>query len=451
MHKKPTPTIRDPIHGFVTLSNAELALLDQPALQRLRNVKQLGLVDLAFPGAVHTRYNHSLGAMHVATRLFDSLFSKGDLPVAVHNHFRQAVRVAMLLHDIGHPPLSHAAEAAMPAVKELKLPKGAPCCNPNGRATHEDYTLKIILDSSLTAALEQLFGDQGISPRGIAALICARPEETHIFTHNGLDYTPILKQIVSSECDADRMDYLRRDSVFCGVDYGKFDADWLIHNVVPVQQDGGIYLGLLSRALFAFEDFLLSRYHMFATVYLHHTPVLFNELLRRCFFSLGESFTLPGDIEAYLSIDDITIWHTLRTSLNPWARLIVQRRPYHLLTEHRYGGDEEESQSQPPAALQDLHTRLVRQKLEPVTIHSESTLAKSPKACRDMYILTPTGKAVPLDQYVPLYRRYKHPARFHRVYVPAVQKQQAAQVLHTWINHGHSRKQHQNNGVEAVI
>ncbi|MEM7589224.1 MAG: HD domain-containing protein [Myxococcota bacterium] len=427
MHKKSTPYIRDPIHGFIALTAQELAIIDQPALQRLRNIKQMGFADLAFPGATHTRYNHSLGAMHVATQLFDSLFASTDLPTQVRRQFRQAIRLAMLLHDIGHSPLSHTTEIAMPLAKDLHLPQAFCKHNDQEQASHEDYTLKLVLDSPLTQALQQQFEDEGIRPEQIAALISGH-EAKRVFTHNNLDYTPILQQIVSSECDADRMDYLRRDSFFAGVDYGNFDADWLTHNVVPIQKEGAVYLGILGRALFAFEDFLLSRYHMFSAVYLHHTPVLFSELLRRCFCSLGESFTLPADIEGYLSIDDITIWNTLRTSLNPWARLIVQRRPYYLLTEHRSKSQQEEASTD----LQHLHTHLVQDGLEPVTICSQSTLAKPRETPNDLYVLTPTGSAIPLQDYTPLYQRYKNPARFQRVYVPMDQKQQASHIFKAW-------------------
>ena len=159
--------IRDPIHGTIAVSLSEIKLIDHPAFQRLRGIKQLGFADLAFPGATHTRYSHSLGAMHLATRLFDRLFpgrsaggggggSRGaewdapgaDLPDRVRHRFRQATRLAMLFHDLGHAPLSHTTEMLMPAVGELGLGVFGGT-NVSRRATHEDYTLKIVLDSTL--------------------------------------------------------------------------------------------------------------------------------------------------------------------------------------------------------------------------------------------------------------------------------------------------------------
>src|SRR5436305_10718159 len=111
--------IRDPIHGAIEITADERALVDSPQYQRLRNVKQLGFADLAFPGATHTRYAHGLGAMQVATRVFDTLAARLSLEKSEHNRFRQTLRLAVLFHDLGHAPLSHATERIMPQAKEL--------------------------------------------------------------------------------------------------------------------------------------------------------------------------------------------------------------------------------------------------------------------------------------------------------------------------------------------
>src|SRR5437764_8118755 len=106
--------IRDPIHGAIELTPDERALVDSPQYQRLRNVKQLGFADLAFPGATHTRYSHGLGAMAVATKVFDALAPMLDLEKADHERFRQTLRLAVLFHDLAHAPISHATESIMP-------------------------------------------------------------------------------------------------------------------------------------------------------------------------------------------------------------------------------------------------------------------------------------------------------------------------------------------------
>src|SRR6267142_937981 len=145
--------IRDPIHGAIELTAEERALVDSPQYQRLRNVKQLGFADLAFPGATHTRYAHGLGAMAVATRVFDALAPKLELESGDRDRFRQTLRLAVLFHDLGHAPLSHATERIMPPVAELRVPEWARHGGNDRRADHEDYTLKLVLDSGLAAEI----------------------------------------------------------------------------------------------------------------------------------------------------------------------------------------------------------------------------------------------------------------------------------------------------------
>ncbi|MGZ6144301.1 MAG: HD domain-containing protein, partial [Myxococcales bacterium] len=133
--------IRDPIHGAIEITADERVLLDSPQYQRLRNVKQLGFADLAFPGATHTRYAHGLGAMAVATKVFDALSPRLSLEPADKERFRQTLRLAVLFHDLGHPPLSHATERIMPQVADLRVPEWAAREPRERRADHEDYTL----------------------------------------------------------------------------------------------------------------------------------------------------------------------------------------------------------------------------------------------------------------------------------------------------------------------
>ena len=131
--------IRDPIHGTVEVDAVELRVIDHPLFQRLRLVKQLGFGDQAFPGATHTRYAHSLGACHVAARVFTALFADGAVDERTARKFRRALRLAVLLHDIGHPPLSHSSERGLPPRKALGLERWLDACALEGRADHEDY------------------------------------------------------------------------------------------------------------------------------------------------------------------------------------------------------------------------------------------------------------------------------------------------------------------------
>src|SRR5688572_5716137 len=161
--------IRDPIHGTITLGDEEKTVLDSPFYQRLRHIKQLGFGDLAFPGATHTRHAHCLGAMHVATRLFDAVATRAELSRPTYLRFRTAVRLAVLCHDLGHMPLSHASESIAPPRRSLGLPDwlGGRTDPPERLASHEDYTAKILLDSSLTTLLRESFSRHGVTPEGV--------------------------------------------------------------------------------------------------------------------------------------------------------------------------------------------------------------------------------------------------------------------------------------------
>lgn len=431
-----TAQIRDPIHGSITISPAELKLIDHPAFQRLRNIKQLGFAELAFPGATHTRYSHSLGAMHLASRIFDRLFRPGDLDEATRQRFRQLVRIATLFHDIGHAPLSHSSESIMPPVTTLKLPSPYVGKTTKRQATHEDYTIKILLESSLSEAIDLLFADEGINAEQIVTLIFPTPSSSHLRV-GGFDYTPILQQIISSEIDADRMDYLQRDSVYCGVNYGKFDADWLIDNMVPVEKNAKIYLGLLSRSIFCFEDFLLSRYHMFASVYFHHVPVMMDALLEK-YLRAQQDFILPSDIESYLQLDDMDLWQFLRRSFHPTAQQLVHRRAYYLLDEITVDSEKN--------LVYHLDHDLLREALEKKGISSMSTRTTSilskyyQKKSRPVYVCTNAGHLVSLEDYAPLYARYQKPSETRRIFVDPEQKHAAQQVLSTFLQSSYNGK-----------
>jgi HD superfamily phosphohydrolase len=319
-------SIRDPLHGAITVDAEDVSILDHPAVQRLRNIRQLGFAEVAFPGGTHSRFIHSVGAMWVATRMWDSVAERMPILLKDKKRLRRLVRLAVLLHDIGHGPMSHTSEFAMPPISALT----ALGEDSERQADHEDYTRLLLLHSSLKDTLEKA----DVAPTDIEALISGRrPEDASAFMAGDVDVFPLMRQIVSSELDADRMDYLLRDSFFSGVAYGNFDLDWLIRSLRPVEVEGAFHLGLSSKALFAFEDFLLSRYHMFFSVYFHHKGVCFQEMLSRYYEEEPEAFTLPTTAEEYLAVDDLEWTLSLRKSSNPWARRINQRESFRLLLE----------------------------------------------------------------------------------------------------------------------
>lgn len=323
--------IRDPVHGSIHILDEEIPIITNNFFQRLRNIKQLGFSENVFPGSTHTRYLHSLGVMSVGQKAFEKLFS------SLKNHpeierLKETFKLACLLHDIGHAPLSHATESVMPKLKELDLPpyflhRSIPERGKLDRqATHEDYTIKTIVDSSMSPAFDQVKKSFQIERRCIADLILGQTMMPDYFTIEGINYFPILHQLISSEMDCDRMDYLLRDSYFCGVSYGHYDLDWLIDNLEICIIKDEAYLGITERAVVTFDDFLLSRFHMFLMVYFHYRSVCLEKLLERYFATSPLEYSIPADIEEYLEHDDHFLMKVLRKSLNPNAQAIVKNQ-----------------------------------------------------------------------------------------------------------------------------
>lgn len=316
--------VRDPVHGSINILDEEISIIEHPFFQRLRSIKQLGFSEFVFPGATHTRYIHSIGVMEVATKVFNKLFQNKPKD-SNFLRLKQTVRLACLLHDIGHAPLSHTTEFVMPKVSDLQLPKRFPQ-KANDQATHEDYTIKAIVDSNFTTSFKEVINKFGVHPNNIAELIIGETTEPEYFSVEGINYFPILHQLVSSEMDCDRMDYLLRDSYFCGVSYGKFDLDWIIANLRIAIKNNKAYLGISERAVSTFDDFLLSRFHMFLMVYFHYKPVCLEKMLKRYFTSSPNEYSIPANIDEYLNHDDHFLMKVLRNSDNVWAKRIVNNQ-----------------------------------------------------------------------------------------------------------------------------
>lgn len=418
--------VRDPIHGALFVADDEVALLDSPFFQRLRGIKQLGFGDLAFPGATHTRHAHSLGAMHLATRLFDQVFPPGAgsrLPEAERARLRQTVRTAAMCHDLGHMPLSHASEKIAPPRASLALPAWLPAAN--ATASHEDFTAKILLDSDLAATVRRVFGPGGVTAEAVVGLVAGvDPPGGSPYAVGGTDFGPLLRQIVSGELDADRMDYLLRDTYYTGVNYGHFDIDWIMQNLAAVIDGGRAYLGLSKVAVFAFEDFLLSRFHMFVSVYHHHTSVGFDHMLQRYYGECPGEFQVPARPAAFLGCDDVALASALRRSANDWAKRIVRRDGYKLLIEATAldrGYD-----------LAAITSELDRAGIESFATASESVLSKyfHEGGGPPVYVLDPvSGRHTPVADYTPLYQRYAGALRIGRIYCRSEQRDHGLDVV----------------------
>jgi uncharacterized protein len=231
-----TEVIRDPLWDNIRLDRAALQALDTPAVQRLRYVRQVGHSFLVYPGATHTRFEHALGAYHLTRRAIAALDELGELPANLEDDCL-AVRMAALLHDIGHYPFSHALEEA-------------------GFPSHEALGVQKLTEGELGECLVQIGGLQ--FPAVLGALITGRSSNP-------------LQGLISGSIDLDKVDYLSRDARMCGVPYGTVDVDRLLSSLTLVDVGAGRWeVGIQEKGVSALESLLFSKYQMYRNVYWHH-------------------------------------------------------------------------------------------------------------------------------------------------------------------------------------
>jgi hypothetical protein len=287
--------IYDPIHGFIELDAGEVRLLSLSPVQRLRRLRQLGLAYLAFPSAEHSRFSHALGALAIGSRAFDELRLHSPAAFDSEREFaaqRRLLRAALLLHDVGHGPFSHACEAVL-------------------GVRHERRTEAILAQPDVRDAIAAL----NVDPAAVLGLITGDA---------GAD--PVLRELVSGpNLDADRMDYLLRDAYFTGVSGGTFDAAQLIGSLRILEIDGRPQLGVDGRGVVALESFVLARYMMFASVYFHHTTRAFERVLNDVLHIVWPDPRALDAIDEFLAWDDFRVLADLRDLDDPGARALRER------------------------------------------------------------------------------------------------------------------------------
>jgi HD superfamily phosphohydrolase len=248
--------IRDPIHGYIKITKEERELIDSVFVQRLRRIHQLAGAYLVYPGGVHSRFEHVIGTMHVAGLIAQSVADKAGLS----DDDIQELRIAALLHDVGHGPFSHLFEEVLAEKTDL---------------SHEDLSQRIVSESAIGDILKR----NGYQPSKISKLCVGKANAQ-----------PFMNQVVAGGLSADMMDYLLRDTYFTGVEYGKVDIQRVIDSL-DVSSDGRLMLE--RAALYAFEALLIARYEMFKAVYFHRT-------VRAAELMLAHSMTL-ADSELHLT------------------------------------------------------------------------------------------------------------------------------------------------------
>ncbi|WP_296699106.1 HD domain-containing protein [Algoriphagus sp.] len=286
--------LNDPVYGFITIpSELIFTIIDHPYFQRLRRIKQLGLTDFVYPGALHTRFHHAIGAMHLMSITLDNLRIKGT---EISNKEYEAALIAILLHDIGHGPFSHALE--------YSLLKSVP---------HEDLSLLTI----------ELFNQELDGKLDLVLRIFKNTYERKFF-----------HQLVSSQLDIDRLDYLQRDCFFTGVSEGTIGADRII-KMMDVKNDQVV---IEEKGIYSIENFLSARRLMYWQVYLHKTTVSAEKMLiklierAKMLRKSGTKFTItdefdfflqhentiqdfqqnPEILRLFLEMDDLDIWGAIK-------------------------------------------------------------------------------------------------------------------------------------------
>lgn len=294
---------RDPVHNLITFDRESedliLKLIDTKEMQRLRRIKQLGLSSFTYPGAEHSRFAHSLGVTHLTKRMIERIsYSRDEQEIGWYKSIKDNYILALcaaLLHDVGHGPFSHAIE------KTIGI-------------EHEKWTIQII--TSETEVKDILEGyKEGFSQEVAEVIKRVHPSKAIV-------------KLLSSQLDADRIDYLMRDSIMTGAGYGRFDLEWLL-NVIKIGQVNEPEIGLsLEKGLSIAEDFVMARYYMYKNVYFHKATrsaeVIINKIFERVKLLNSENkLDIPlelknllisddeklDNIDDYLQLDDHYLWY----------------------------------------------------------------------------------------------------------------------------------------------
>ena len=283
--------IKDPIHGYIELNKPEINIVDTPQFQRLRRIRQLSAAHLTYPGAEHTRFHHSLGVLHVAG-MIAKRFQNAEL---ITQEESQKLRLAGLLHDIGHGPFSHLFEEVLH----------------KRNLNHEQMSTRIIKESKIADILTE----HGIDPDEMSTLAIGQHENEK----------PYLNQVIAGQFSADVLDYLPRDSYFTGVEYGRVDIDRLVRSMDIVDNR----LAVKDTALYVLEAMVIARYEMFKAVYFHRSVRAAEVMLVRAMQLGDEELGLTDfkTVEEYHQLDDSTAIQrllTLKDSKNKQSKTAYQ-------------------------------------------------------------------------------------------------------------------------------
>lgn len=414
--------IRDPIHVFIHLDSDERDVVDSPQFQRLRHIHQLAMSYLVYPGATHKRFEHALGTMELATKVFDTVTSTDNIddrvsaliPLLDPRHrsdmqgelaiWRQTLRMAALFHDIGHLPFSHAAEELLP--------------NEPYQWDHERITVEIIKSKEM----REIWDAMPLRPQAeeIAKIAVGRkklPDENYTL------WEEVLSEIIVGDAlGVDRMDYLLRDSHHAGVAYGKFDHHRLLDTmrILPTTNDSDeLALGVEQGGIHSVEALVLARYFMYTQVYFHPVRRIYDKHLidfLREWLQEGKFPTSPGEI---LQHNDVRVMNamleatTRNDKAGEYARRILQRGHFKLIRSKNTEDSDD--------AMEFVHIGLVKHICKENVFHDISKIGSGdlhfPVIRRDREIVSSTVLSNVL-QHIPdeeeVDNIYVHPDHFSK-------------------------------------
>lgn len=326
-------------------------------MQRLRRIRQTSFLYLAFPGASHSRFEHSIGVLHLASttwkKLYDNQKQMAKTLSALPNYTEfkknsdykllqptamidevfqspyivQTLRLAALMHDIGHPPFSHSGEKLLPSIPDIIMhnPDLPPYLKEfllqrvrkQEEVTHEVFTV-LLIDKVLNE-----IDNNPIHPRDVISILCPdiEPITNSVIAKHGIN--TLGQELLSSDLDIDRMDYLLRDSRECGVSYGLFDFARILDSLALYydSNDNRIHVGLKFSGLAAYEDYLQARLLMHTQVYFHKTPMAAEAMLQNLARKI--SYTIPSDLDRFIRLDEYNILSDLERASEGDERIVL--------------------------------------------------------------------------------------------------------------------------------
>lgn len=356
-----TRRIKCNLHGTVDISPLEDLVIGHEYFQRLRRIKQLAFLHLAFPGATHTRFEHSIGVLHLANQAWQKLYLNqkrfANLAANIANfvtlekksyqhigslaytfpvidqifesdYILQTFRLAALLHDVGHPPFSHSGEKLLPTYAQILnanqnnipnyiktfLEKRIKSLSQKGKDYHQTKVKHEVLTILLTDKILNDIYQQNpniklyIEPKDVNSIICPDIEPSKTSPIISLGINKVLQELMSGEFDIDRMDYLLRDSKECGVLYGIVGAERILDSLCVYlnTEDKSLHLAINNSGLDAFEDYLRARLSMYKQVYFHKTGSAAEAMMiKLC--KILKNWSLPANIEKYAQYDEYNI------------------------------------------------------------------------------------------------------------------------------------------------